>query len=235
MAIRIIVINLVVAVFVISGWFILAIDKSKDGDYSQKEKSERMDDAMSMTINIIQVPEKEYSGLELSSNNKWVIVEDSGKIFEDDVEKYTDSSDFEGIAFCNGYYYVLKEHSDEIVVLNDDFKVLDKIYFSVGSGNTGAEGIACYGNGLFVTAQGSNIVYEIGYDGKLIDSFELTHKDLSGADYYDGRLYVLSDKDNMIMVVENKKVIEEIAIGRKGEWEGIKVKDRIIYVIEDDE
>ncbi|PID52416.1 MAG: hypothetical protein CR972_01885 [Candidatus Moraniibacteriota bacterium] len=127
------------------------------------------------------------------------------------------------------------ERNGSIAILDENFKDVGNIPFKLGRGNTGTEGIACSPNGLYVTEQGGNTVYEINFQGTLLDTFSVTHEDLSGADYSEGFLYVLSDKDDVIMKIRDKKVIDEININQKGEWEGIKVMNEKIYIIEDDE
>ncbi len=168
-------------------------------------------------------------------NDKWIAVDDDGYIYSDKEKVYIQKKDFEGIAFCGNRYYIVLERSKHILILNHDFTPAGKILFKIGDKNNGAEGIACAKKGLYIVGQESKNVYQIDYNGNLLDSFELTRGDLSGADYHKDLLYVLSDADDVVMVIKDKKIIQEIAVGKTGEWEGIKVVDGIIYIIEDDE
>lgn len=204
-----------------------AVDVSEKNDVDEEQEIDEK-------IEIVKTPAKEGSGLE-QVDSQWISIDDSGYIFKGNEKVYESKKDLECITFCNGKYYVAVERDDSILVLDKEFEEVESLQFKVGEGNTGAEGIACSPNGLYVTEQGGSSVYEIDLDGRLLDTILMTHEDLSGADYVDDILYVLSDKDDVIMIVKNKEVVEEIAIGVNKEWEGIKVVDKKIYIIEDDE
>lgn len=208
------------------------IDQMPIGKNNQK--NENGDDITKKRIEIIKTPAKEGSGLEWHGN-KWISIDDSGYIFAGEKKVHDSKNDLEGIALCNENFYIAVERSDEILILNKDFQQSGSIPFKIGGGNTGAEGIACSKNGLYITEQGGNTVYEIDNNGKIIDTIKVTHNDLSGADFYNGQLYVLSDEDDVVMIVDGKSVVDEIRLDESREWEGIKVVDDVIYIIEDDE
>lgn len=113
--------------------------------------------------------------------------------------------------FCNNRYYITAERSGEIDILDSNFYKTGVIKFKVGKDNTGAEGIACSPHGgLYVVEQAGKTVYEIDLKGKLLDKFELPYSNLSRADYADGILYVISDDKNLVMLIENKKVVDKV-------------------------
>ncbi len=215
--------------------FALIVFKSifnKRGD-KKNEPEKKIEKVVRVTkLKILDTPAKEASGLEWN-DDKWIVVDDSGKIYEGD-KKYDFDGDLEGVTFCNNRYYIAAEKSGKIYILDSNFYKTGLIDFKIGKNNSGVEGIACSPqSNLYVVGQGDNKVYEINLKGKILDKFELPYSNLSGADYADGILYVISDDKNIVMLIEDKKVVDKIKIGKKGSWEAVKVLNGIVYVTSD--
>ena len=185
------------------------------------------------TIKFIKTKAKENSGLEWFGG-KWVSVDDNGKIYHGKT-KHKHKGDLEGIAYCGGKFYIAKESTKDIDILNTSFDEIGELQFKIGSGNNGTEAISCFKSGLLVAGNEKKI-YHITTKGAFLQSFAVPHKKITGLDYDGTWIYALSDKDDVVMILNKYGKLErEIKVGKKGQWEGLKVLSGVIHISEDRE
>jgi len=107
----------------------------------------------------------------------------------------------------------------------------------------GVEGIAKVGHRIYLAKQskkrkGSYIaVVEIDVSkGKIVDIIEHGLIDTAGLTYYEGLLYMVSDKEDMIVAyeIDKEKAIKKMSL-KKGAWEGIAFDSNGDLYLADDE
>ncbi len=170
------------------------------------------------------------AGLEWN-DKKWIVVGgERGIVFADDMRQYINKSELEGIAMCNQKYYIGKEDKNELLILDNKFKDNGNISLDDLGKNISIEGVACAENNNLHVITKDNI-YRIDLSGKLQSVIKLKDKELSFADYNQGILYVISRKDNVILLLKNDTIIDEIPIKQQGQVRGIKASSQIINII----
>ncbi len=174
---------------------------------------------------------KDADGLEWNNGDKIVVGGERGIIFVNNVRRYIgeDEEEFEGIAMCHQKYYIGIEDKNELLILNNNFKKIGSVSLDSIDDKVEVEGIACAVNGLYVVT--NDKVYNISVSGDLYDTIKIEDKNLSFADYYDGVLYILSKKDNSILEIKDKKIIDEIPIAHEKEVGGLKASPEVINII----
>lgn len=107
----------------------------------------------------------------------------------------------------------------------------------------GVEGIAKMGKRIYLAKQskkrkGSYIaVVEIDdFKGKIVDIIEHGLVDTAGLTYYEGLLYMVSDKEDIIVAydIDKEKEVKKMSL-KKGAWEGITFDTKGDLYLADDE
>lgn len=107
----------------------------------------------------------------------------------------------------------------------------------------GVEGIAKVGNILYLAKQSKKkkksfiaVVKMTPYPSRVIDVIEHHIADTAGLTYHDGSLYMVSDKEDLLIKydLDKKKSIQKIKL-EKGAWEGIAFDNKgKVYLADDD-
>lgn len=107
----------------------------------------------------------------------------------------------------------------------------------------GIEGIEKVNNYIYLAKQSKKrktsfiaVVELISNKGKIVDIIEHNIVDTAGLSYFNGYLYMVSDKKDLLIKydLEKKKIIEKIKLA-KGAWEGITFdKKGNMYLADDD-
>jgi predicted phosphodiesterase len=174
---------------------------------------------------------KDGAGLEYNDRD-WIIVGgERGIVFEDDMRKYVDDKKLKGIAKCNQTYYIGREDTNKLTVLNRDFEKIGELSLQNIADSINVEGVACAENdNLYIVT--TNTIYKISLnDGKVLDKLNIADEELSFADRYEDILYVMSKKDNSILMIKDNKVVDKIPIKQIGEVRGIKASPQVINII----
>lgn len=108
---------------------------------------------------------------------------------------------------------------------------------------SGVEGIAKVGNTVYLAKQSNKkkksfiaVVKLTPYPSRIVDVIEHHIADTAGLTYHDGYLYMVSDKEDLLIKydLEKKKSILKIKL-EKGAWEGIAFDRKgHIYLADDD-
>ncbi len=107
----------------------------------------------------------------------------------------------------------------------------------------GVEGIAKVDNTVYLAKQSKKkkrsfiaVVKLIPYPGRIVDIIEHHIADTAGLTYYNGYLYMVSDKKDKLIKYDlgKKKIVQKVKLG-KGAWEGIAFdKKGFVYLADDD-
>ncbi|WP_373029127.1 SdiA-regulated domain-containing protein [Sulfurovum sp.] len=108
---------------------------------------------------------------------------------------------------------------------------------------SGVEGIAKIGNRVYLAKQSNKkkksfiaVVKLTPYPSKIIDVIEHHVSDTAGLTYHDGYLYMVSDKEDLLIKydLDKKKNVQKIKL-EKGAWEGIAFDTKgFVYLADDD-
>jgi uncharacterized protein YjiK len=108
---------------------------------------------------------------------------------------------------------------------------------------SGVEGIAKIGNRVYLAKQSNKkkksfiaVVRLMPYPSRIIDVIEHHIADTAGLTFHDGYLYMVSDKEDLLIKydLQKNKIVQKVKL-EKGAWEGIAfdVKDNV-YLADDD-
>ena len=107
---------------------------------------------------------------------------------------------------------------------------------------SGVEGIAKENNRIYLSKQSNKkkksfiAVVEFASSSRIIDVIEHRIPDTAGLTFHDGYLYMVSDKEDLLVQydIKKRKKVHEVKLG-KGAWEGIAFDDKgIVYLADDD-
>ncbi len=108
---------------------------------------------------------------------------------------------------------------------------------------SGVEGIAKAGNIVYLAKQSKNkkesfiaVVKLIPYPSRVVDVIEHHIADTAGLAYHEGYLYMVSDKEDLLIKydIQKKKTVQKIKL-EKGAWEGIAFDHKgFVYLADDD-
>lgn len=108
---------------------------------------------------------------------------------------------------------------------------------------SGVEGIAKIGNRVYLAKQSNKkkksfiaVVRLLPYPSKIIDVIEHHVADTAGLTYHDGYLYMVSDKEDLLIKYDQKKrkIVQKVKL-EKGAWEGIAFDTKgYVYLADDD-
>ena len=94
---------------------------------------------------------------------------------------------------------------------------------------SGIEGIAKVGNRVYLAKQSNKkkksfiaVIRLMPYPSRIIDVIEHHVADTAGLTYHDGYLYMVSDKEDLLIKydLQKKKIVQKVKL-EKGAWEGI--------------
>ena len=107
----------------------------------------------------------------------------------------------------------------------------------------GVEGIAKAGNLLYLAKQSKKkkksfiaVVRLTPYPSRIVDVIEHHIADTAGLTYHDGYLYMVSDKEDLLIKydLQKKKSVQKVKLS-KGAWEGIAFDNKgYVYLADDD-
>ena len=106
----------------------------------------------------------------------------------------------------------------------------------------GIEGIAKVGNLLYMSKQNKKKKYSFiavvqmkPYPSKIVDIIEHDIMDVAGLTYHEGILYMVSDKEDLLISynLKKKKIIKKIQL-QEGAWEGIDFDSKNNVYLSDD-
>ncbi len=107
----------------------------------------------------------------------------------------------------------------------------------------GVEGIAKVGNILYLAKQSNKkkksfiaVVKLTPYPSRIVDVIEHHVSDTAGLTYHDGYLYMVSDKEDLLIKydLDKKKIVQKVKLSQ-GAWEGIAFDNKgFIYLADDD-
>jgi len=214
---------------------------------------------------IADIPEASGICYSKKSHTLFVVGDDSrvyeidknGKILK---KAYIYKHDFEGIACdeISSNLLLVDEAKDNILILSQ--KTLQKIskikvkktyknvtIFKKHHKNNGLEGITIVKNHILLLNQSKkfypkknpSVVAIISKDGQkkreILDIIDLHIKDLSGADYHNGFLYIVSDTNNLLIKYDLKKhkIISKLKLPHFSQ-EGIAIDEDNNFYIADD-
>jgi uncharacterized protein YjiK len=108
---------------------------------------------------------------------------------------------------------------------------------------SGIEGIAKVGNMVYLSKQSNKkkksfiaVVKLTPYPSRIVDVIEHHVADTAGLTYHDGYLYMVSDKEDLLIKYDlnKKKSVQKIKL-KKGSWEGIAFDTKgFVYLADDD-
>jgi uncharacterized protein YjiK len=125
--------------------------------------------------------------------------------------------------------------------------LLDTIYHGnnlpLFNKKSGVEGIAKVGNSVYLAKQSNKkkksfiaVVRLMPYPSKIVDMIEHHVADTAGLTYHDGYLYMVSDKEDLLIKydLQKKKIVQKVKL-EKGAWEGIAFDAKGLVYLADDE
>jgi uncharacterized protein YjiK len=108
---------------------------------------------------------------------------------------------------------------------------------------SGVEGIAKVGNKVYLAKQSNKkkksfiaVVRLLPYPSRIVDVIEHHMADTAGLTYHDGYLYMVSDKEDLLIKydLDKKRSVQKIKL-EKGAWEGIAFDTKgSVYFADDD-
>lgn len=201
-----------------------------------------------LLINKIALSIKEPSDICIVPNsNKYAVVSDNGLLYLTDTngvvlqEATFKGFDFEGVFADDNNIYVSDERSRMIHVFNhnlDKLKSFQLIYY--GGRNSGFESITfnkvkkCF---VLITEKHPCIIFEFDTAFNELKQYSYSYSsDVSSATYYNNELYILSDEERKILILNptDYSLISEIKL-RDVNPEGIAIlPNNTIIIVSDD-
>jgi uncharacterized protein YjiK len=148
-----------------------------------------------------------------SPQGKYYMVSDNGYAYETDSAAHvlkkldTDGADFEGVFADDQFVYVVQEMNSEILKVNQATNKVERIYSLPyhGPRNKGFESITFIPDTkhfLMVTERDPIIIFEMDENFNVLKQTTLKkYHDISSATYHNGKLYLLSDEDRCVLVM----------------------------------
>lgn len=198
--------------------------------------------------NSLKIPEA--SGICYSENNNiFFVINDEWNIYEIDKNlnilknKYIWDYDFESIECMKNEFLMTNEKTWKILKIDNNFNILNKYKINwYKLEKKWIEWFAKVSNKKYVISTQSkkedNLLFIEFKDNKfkVIKKINLKYKDLSWLTFYEWFLYIISDKNDLILKydLELNKIIQEIKL-KKWAWEGISFdKNWDIFLADDD-
>lgn len=200
----------------------------------------------------------EASGIDYCSNsNTLIVANDEGTYYEITTKgkilhkvklgKY----DLEGVVCEDDQIIFVREDEGLLVVdrHNGTLKkvIVDTMYkgkkLPLFDKKAGVEGIAKVGNVLYLAKQAKKkkhsfiaVVKMLPYPSRVMDVIEHHIADTAGLTYHEGFLYMVSDKEDLLIKydLDKKEIVQKIDL-EKGAWEGIAFDRKgNVYLADDD-
>jgi len=175
-------------------------------------------------------------------------IKPKGKIFK---KKKLGKYDLEGVV-CEDEQFVFAVENRGLLLLDRHTGkkkkiVIDTTYqgkkLNLFNKKAGVEGIAKVGNIVYLAKQSKKkkhsyiaVIKLAPYPGRIIDVIEHHIADTSGLTYHDGYLYMVSDKEDLLIKYDlnEKKIIQKVNLD-EGAWEGIAFDTKgNVYLADDD-
>ena len=187
----------------------------------------------------------------LKDSKKLIVVNDEGYIYTLSKKgkilskKYIGAYDFEGIAEYKDYLFIAVEDKNSIFILEKEtFAIINKIKFKKSkkikqSKKHGLEAITVISNTIYISYQKAGLFKLKNMKSKKPKLKKMnTHhdKDISGLSYHKNFLYILSDKNNLLIKYDiyKNKTIKKIKLP-KASQEGICFDEKNNFYIADDD
>ena len=205
---------------------------------------------------IAKIPEA--SGISYCNNSDTLIVaNDEGTYYEIDPKgkilkkKKLGKYDLEGVECEDKQLIFAIENKGLLLVERKTRKkkkvIVDTTYqgkkLKLFGKKAGVEGITKADNLIFLAKQSKKkkksfiaVVKLLPYPSRIVDVIEHGIADTSGLTYHDGYLYMVSDKEDLLVKydLEKKKVLKKVKLA-KGAWEGIAFDNKgYVYLADDD-
>jgi len=205
---------------------------------------------------IAKIPEA--SGISYCSKYDTLIVaNDEGRYYEINKKgkvlqkKKLGKYDLEGVVCEDDTLIFVRENKGILIVDTNTGKKkkvpLDTMYngkkLPLFDKKAGVEGIAKAGNFLYLAKQSKKkkksfiaVVKLTPYPSRIVDVIEHHIADTAGLTYYDGYLYMVSDKEDLLIKynLQKKKSVQKIKLP-SGAWEGIAFDNKgNVYLADDD-
>lgn len=140
-----------------------------------------------------------------------------------------------------GMLMVERQTGKKKKIIVDDFYNGKKL--SLFGKKAGVEGIAKVGNMVYLAKQSKKkkksfiaVVKLTPYPSRIVDVIEHHIADTAGLTYHDGKLYMVSDKEDLLIKydLEKKKIMKQVKL-EEGAWEGIAFDHKgNVYLADDD-
>jgi len=205
---------------------------------------------------IAKIPEA--SGISYCSDTDTLIVaNDEGSYYEINrkgkilQKNKLGNYDLEGVVCEDNQLIFALENKGILIVERKSGKkkkvTLDTFYngkkLSLFDKKSGVEGIVKVGNIVYLSKQSKkkkdsfiSVVKLTPYPSRIVDVIEHEIADTAGLDYYDGYLYMVSDKKDILIKydLEKKKTVQKVKL-TEGAWEGIAFDSKgNVYLADDD-
>ena len=205
---------------------------------------------------IAKIPEA--SGISYCSDTDTLIVaNDEGSYYEINrkgkilQKNKLGNYDLEGVVCEDNQLIFALENKGILIVERKSGKkkkvTLDTFYngkkLSLFDKKSGVEGIVKVGNIVYLSKQSKKkkdsfiaVVKLTPYPSRIVDVIEHEIADTAGLDYYDGYLYMVSDKKDILIKydLEKKKTVQKVKL-TEGAWEGIAFDSKgNVYLADDD-
>ena len=205
---------------------------------------------------IVKIPEA--SGISYCSDSDTLMVaNDEGSYYEINKKgkilgkKKLGKADLEGVVCEDDQLIFAVEDKGILIVERKTGKkkkvILDTFYngkkLSLFDKKAGIEGIAKSGNIVYLSKQSKKkkdsfiaVVKLKPYPSRIVDVIEHEIADIAGLDLYDGYLYMVSDKKDLLVKydLEKKKSVKKVKL-EEGAWEGIAFDKKGGVYLADDE
>jgi len=205
---------------------------------------------------IVKIPEA--SGISYcSSSDALIVANDEGSYYEINPKgkilqkKKLGKYDLEGVVCEDEQLIFAIEDKGILIVDRKTGKkkkvILDTLYkdkkLSLFDKKEGVEGIDKIDNLVYLAEQSKKkkrsfiaIVKLMPYPSRIVDIIDHHIVDTAGLSYHDGSLYMVSDKEDLLIKydLDKKKIVQKVKLG-EGAWEGIAFDTKgYVYFADDD-
>ncbi|WP_223897949.1 SdiA-regulated domain-containing protein [Sulfurovum sp. TSL1] len=204
---------------------------------------------------IVKIPEA--SGISYcSSDDTLIVANDEGTYYKIDrkgkilQKRKLGKYDLEGVVCEEAQMIFALENKGMMAVETQSGEKkeipLDTIYhgrnISLFNKRSGVEGITKVGNSVYLAKQSKKkkrsfiaVVRLMPYPARIVDVLEHHIADTAGLTYHDGYLYMVSDKEDLLIKydLQKKKIVQKVKL-EKGAWEGIAFDSKGNVYLADD-
>ena len=205
---------------------------------------------------IVKIPEASGIGY-CSSSDTLIVVNDEGSYYEISKKGKILKSvklgkyDLEGVVCEDEHMIFVREDKGLVIVDRSTGKkkkvIIDTLYqgkkLSLFDKKEGVEGIAKVGNIVYLAKQSKKkkksfiaVVKLTPYPSRVVDVIEHHIVDTAGLTYHNGYLYMVSDKEDLLIKydTDKKKIVQKVKLS-EGAWEGLAFDTKgYVYLADDD-